>query len=354
MPTPDHTAHLTALLAEIEYATWFPGLALPALPACALCQGEADHIGVWAPEPPLVAEYLAARARRGLTVPADGACPTTVYCFCHSCLRKPYALKRVQAKLRTAPISDWTRRRSGKSVSAGVRETFAKGNLLRLHAGEDVIAGAVEDAVDARDLIAGEAVAQRLDDRNAAGNRRLEAERRALGLGELGEMKPVLGDQRLVGRDDGLAVAERRLDRGIGHAIRAADQFDKDIDVGRARQRHGIAEPGKAGEIDVARLVAALRRDRGDSDMAPRSRRQSGGLTVEKLDERGADGAKAGDAETQGRRHPKIQLNRRNPGHYAAAFCPISPGRSTKRRSQAEWPPATSQAGSNQRSASPS
>ena len=99
MPTPDHTAHLTALLAEIEYATGLPGLALPALPACALCQGEADHIGVWAPEPPLVAEYLAARARRGLAVPADGTCPTAVYCFCHSCLRKPYALKRVQAKL---------------------------------------------------------------------------------------------------------------------------------------------------------------------------------------------------------------------------------------------------------------
>ena len=201
-------------------------------------------------------------------------------------------------------------------------ETFAKGNLLRLHAGEDVIAGAVEDAVDARDLIAGEAVAQGLDDRNAAGNRRLEAERHALGLGEPGEMKPVLGDQRLVGGDDGFAVAERRLDRSIGHAIRAADQFDEDIDVGRARQSHGIAEPVKAGEIEVARLVAALRRDRGDSDLTPRSRRQSGGLTVEKLDERGADSAKTGDAKAQGRRHPKIQLNRRNPGQLCCRLLP--------------------------------
>ena len=47
----------------------------------------------------VAARGLRATGRRELPESADGACPTTVYCFCHSCLRKPYALKRVQAKL---------------------------------------------------------------------------------------------------------------------------------------------------------------------------------------------------------------------------------------------------------------
>ena len=56
-------------------------------------------------------------------------------------------------------------------------ETLLERQLLALHAREDVIAGAVEDAVNALDRIAGEALAQRLDDGNAAGDRRLEGER---------------------------------------------------------------------------------------------------------------------------------------------------------------------------------
>ena len=79
--------------------------------------------------------------------------------------------------------------RIGLGVAEPLRlgETFLEGQLLALHAREDVIAGAVEDAVDALDRIAGEALAQRLDDRNAAGDRRLEGERDMLFLGERGE-----------------------------------------------------------------------------------------------------------------------------------------------------------------------
>ena len=69
--------------------------------------------------------------------------------------------------------------RIGLGVAEPLRlgEAVLEGELLQLHAREDVIAGAVEDAVDALDRIAGEALAQRLDDRNAAGDRRLEGER---------------------------------------------------------------------------------------------------------------------------------------------------------------------------------
>ena len=47
------------------------------------------------------------------------------------------------------------------------------------HRRQDVVAGAVEDAVDALDPIGGEPLAQRLDDRDAAGDRRLIGERDA-------------------------------------------------------------------------------------------------------------------------------------------------------------------------------
>ena len=79
--------------------------------------------------------------------------------------------------------------------------------VLVRHRRQDEIAGAVEDAVDAPHLVGGERLAQRLDDGNAAGDRRLEVERDALLLGELGERHAVLGEQRLVGGDDVLARA---------------------------------------------------------------------------------------------------------------------------------------------------
>ena len=41
-----------------------------------------------------------------------------------------------------------------------LRETFGIGELLLLHAGEHVVAGAVENAVDARERIAGQPFAQ--------------------------------------------------------------------------------------------------------------------------------------------------------------------------------------------------
>ncbi len=58
-----------------------------------------------------------------------------------------------------------------------VFQAIRKRQALLLHAGQDVIAGPVQDAVDARELVADETLAQRLDDRDTAGDRRLEVER---------------------------------------------------------------------------------------------------------------------------------------------------------------------------------
>ena len=103
-------------------------------------------------------------------------------------------------------------RRIGLGVAQPLRllQAFLERQLLALHAREHVIAGAVEDAVDARDGIAGEPLAQRLHDRDGAADRGLEIERDLVLLGERRQLDAVPRQQRLVGGDHRLAGLERR------------------------------------------------------------------------------------------------------------------------------------------------
>ena len=65
----------------------------------------------------------------------------------------------------------------GITKPLGVAQTFVEGEPLLLHPREDVIAGTVEDAVDAGERITAQPFAQSLDDRNAGTDRRFEIER---------------------------------------------------------------------------------------------------------------------------------------------------------------------------------
>ena len=124
--------------------------------------------------------------------------------------------------------------RVGLGIALGLRlrQHVGEGAVLLLHLGQDVVAGAVEDAVDAADLVAGERLAQRLDDGDAAGHRGLEVERDAVLLGEPRELHAVLGEQRLVGGDDVLAGRSAASTACLGDAVLAADQLDEDVDAG--------------------------------------------------------------------------------------------------------------------------
>ena len=96
---------------------------------------------------------------------------------------------------------------------------------------QDEVAGAVDDAGEAGDAVAAEALEGGGDDGNAAGDGCVEAEVRVVGAGDLGEGCAAVGDELLVGGDDGFAESEGagdpRLDR-----VKAADGFDEDVDVG--------------------------------------------------------------------------------------------------------------------------
>ena len=170
---------------------------------------------------------------------------------------------------------------------------------LLLHQREDVIAGAVEDAVDAGDGVALQALAHHLDDGNAAGHRALEIQRDMVLLGERGEARPVMGEQRLVGGDDMLAGRERGLDRLLRHAPLAADQLDEHVDLGISRESDGVLHETKSGEIGVALLLPAFGRESDDLDRAPGARGKLRLARRKQPQETAADGADP--------RQPKLQ-----------------------------------------------
>ena len=76
------------------------------------------------------------------------------------------------------------------------------------HRGQDVVRGAVEDAVDALEPVRGQPLPQGLDDRDAARDRRLEGERHACPLGQPRQLGAVMGQHGLVGGDDRLALGQ--------------------------------------------------------------------------------------------------------------------------------------------------
>ena len=166
--------------------------------------------------------------------------------------------------------------RIGLGITQALRfaQAFIEAETILLHARQDVITGAVEDAVDARERIAVEPFAQRLHDRNAAGNRGFEIERNAVALGEHGEFLTVPGEQRLVGGNHRFAGRKRGLDRPFGRIALPANDFDQNIDRRIRRERYRIGHPANSFQIDVALFAARTRADRDDLNGTPAARNE--------------------------------------------------------------------------------
>ncbi len=127
----------------------------------------------------------------------------------------------------------------------------------RAHLGQDEIAGAVQDAVEPVDAVADKGLADRLDDGDAAGDRRLEIERDMFGFRDPREGHAMARQKRLVGGDDRLAVFEGARHEGARRVALPAHQLDDDVDIGSARERDGV---GLEARGDLA--PAVLRRGR--------------------------------------------------------------------------------------------
>ena len=151
--------------------------------------------------------------------------------------------------------------RSARPELLGLAQDVVVAGALLLHAGEDVVGRAVDDPHDPDDLLAGQRLAQRPDDGDGAGHRRLVEQVDAGGGGHLGQLGAGHGEQRLVGRDHRLAVAQGRLDQLVG-GVEPPDDLDHHVDVVAGDQRGGVG----ADEVG---------RDGGGPRAAPGRRRRS-------------------------------------------------------------------------------
>src|SRR5215467_2948080 len=178
--------------------------------------------------------------------------------------------------------------------------------LLLLHARQDVVAGAVEDSVDARERIAGQTLAQRFHDRDGAADRGLEIERHMVLLGNGRQRDAVTGKQRLVGGDNRFSRRERGRDRGFGRIALPADQLHEDVDLAIARERYRVGDPTQFLVTDVALLAARARTNCDDLDRATATSRECVALALDEAGDARADRAQAGNTEFQwsGHRRP--------------------------------------------------
>ena len=165
-----------------------------------------------------------------------------------------------------------------ETVDIGAGVAFRITQLLRLlqdcverlapalHFSENEIRSPVEDARQRLDAVAGDALAQRRQYGNAARNRGLHSQAHVARRGPIPQRGSRLGDQLLVGGDDGLPGGDRGFDDLFGGG-RPADELGDDGHVGPGDQFAPIARAQRFGmEVRFAGrlLVDAPRADRPD------------------------------------------------------------------------------------------
>ena len=142
--------------------------------------------------------------------------------------------------------------RIGLGVAVGLGLLQDDGEVLAGvgHLREDVVAGAVDDAVTGQDAVGDEPFLDRADQRNAAGDRGLERE----GHPALPRLRVQLGavvrEQRFVGGHHVLAGGHRAQDEGA-RRLEPPDQLDHDLDRGVVEHAGGILDHGQPREVEA-------------------------------------------------------------------------------------------------------
>ncbi len=125
----------------------------------------------------------------------------------------------------------------GLGVAFGLRFGQNRGVFRAFfHFAEDEVAGAVENAFDALDAVAGHALLEAGNDGNAAGDGSAVFEMAAFGRSQPLQIDAVIGDELFVGGDDAFAGFKRAAHPGSG-GIEAAGELDNHIHIGG---EHGI------------------------------------------------------------------------------------------------------------------
>ena len=189
-----------------------------------------------------------------------------------------------------------------------VCQALGEADALVPHTAEDVVAGAVHDAIDAGDAGRAEALAQRLDHRDAAGDGCFEAELGPRFLRDARQVHPMPGQEGLVGRHDRTADLQSGADRREGRTVLAADQLDEEIDPVGLGERDGIIEPFEVGRIDPAIPTARTGAHRRHGDLAPQFSRQFLAILLDDAHQGGTDVAETGNTNPERRLESGVRL----------------------------------------------
>src|SRR5690606_23435565 len=190
-------------------------------------------------------------------------------------------------------------RRVGLGIAEALRlgERIVEALLLCAHGRQYEIPGAVDDACDAPDAVAAQALADHLDDADAAGDGGLERHHHAALLGALEDLVAVHGDQRLVGGDHVLAALDGGEHEIVGGALDAADQLDDDIYLGVVEKLARVGREAHPLQRAAAHALRIAHQCAAHVDGAPRPTRDLVAVALEHVDRAAANGADAGDAD---------------------------------------------------------
>ena len=156
-----------------------------------------------------------------------------------------------------------------------------------------------ENAVDAADLIARQGLAQRFDDRDAAGHRGLEVEGHAVLPASRASSVPCLANSALLAVTTCFPAFRAASTAPRASTLLTANQFDEHVDCRIGCQPFGRVEPGYALELDAALLLARAGADPGDLDPRPSASARRAPCSLKSCTNPAPTGAKAGDAKLQ-------------------------------------------------------
>ena len=187
----------------------------------------------------------------------------------------------------------------GVALGLGVGEHVGVIGALGVHARQDVVGGAVENAGDGQDLVAHQVVLERAHDGDAAAAAGLALNLHAACARLLGERLDMTAQQGLVGRDDVLAVLEGG-GKDLGRGVLAADQLDDDVDGGVGDDVVPVARKGLTLNTGCLGLLPSKRAGAGQLKVDAVGCQV---LIVVALDQTGhaaADGSQTDEADVHG------------------------------------------------------
>ena len=187
----------------------------------------------------------------------------------------------------------------GEAPALGLGKSRLVTLVLLTHAGEDEIAGAVENALEGENLVGRQALHQGGDDGHAAGNGGLEGNGSTMFASGVEDFPAMNGKQRLVGRHDVLARRQQGQHRLAG-PVDAADQLGDDLDGRIAQDLLQIGGEQVARQRDGPLLVDVAHDDPPQLQASAGPGGQAVGLLEQQASHATADSSAAEQGYAQG------------------------------------------------------